>query len=241
MKTKFLLGIIVLSFLGTVGISELKNISRNREFEEKSKALDEQLKVLKAKEEEDEKLGQYIINMMYMTSARTKLSDTMKQVRARAIVRVANDIFDSYEHKKAHVAVLAIESGFNHLAQSPTGPKGIGQMAKSAFKEGISMCISAGVNEDDVWDAEINLYASACYFKMLLERYNGDPYAAIVSYNQGANSDAAKSYTKSGNIDNIEALKYVAKFTFLKRNVTEEKKDGVPSLTELAQRTNKDE
>lgn len=191
------------------------------------------LKSIQDKEEADQRLGQYVLNMLYMTSGKKTLSDTKKQIVARNLVDVTNDIFDNPEHKKAFIAVVAIESGFNSSAQSPTGPKGMAQMAKASFKEGMALCGSPSVNEDDVWDSKINLYSGACYFKMLLERHGGDPYAAIVSYNQGANSDASKTYSKYGSMDNIEALKYVAKFTFLKRNVTEEKKEGVPSIAEL--------
>lgn len=185
--------------------------------------------------DQDAELGQYIINMMYATSAKSQLSDTRKQVLARAIVRVSNEVFDSADHKRAFVALLAIESGFDKKAQSPTGPKGLGQLAKAAFVEGLASCGITTTKEDDVWDADINLYAGACYFRTLLEQNSNDPYFAIVAYNQGPNSISAKSYAKNGTLDNIEALKYVAKFSYLKRVVKEGKQPNVPAMKDLNQ------
>lgn len=186
-------------------------------------------------EDPDAVLGQYVINMMYATPARTKLSEAKKQVLARAIVRVTKDVFESDEHRKAFVAVLAIESGFDRSAQSPTGPRGLGQLAKKAFFEGLASCGVADVKEDDIWDTDINLYAGACYFRTLLEQNNSDPYFAIVAYNQGPNSEAAKGYAKHGHLENLEALKYVARFSYLKRVVPEVKAPNVPAIKDLPQ------
>jgi len=189
------------------------------------------MKRLAEQEAADLRLGQYTINAMWRTGAREKLSDARKQTLARAIVRVSNDIFETEEHKKAFVAVIAIESGFHRFAQSPTGPKGLTQVAKSAFIESMASCGITGLNDDDIWDTDINLYAGACYFRKQLDKNNGDTYMAIIAYNQGPNSDSLKTYAKNGSLDNIEVLKYVAKFTFLKRTVTDEKEQGTPAMT----------
>jgi soluble lytic murein transglycosylase-like protein len=196
-------------------------------------ALQEQLAVYKAKEENDARLGQYAINAMYKAGAKDRLSDAKKQILARAIVRVANDIFDTEDNKKAFIAVLAIESGFNRFAQSPTGPKGYAQLARASFHEAMKDCGVENLKDDDVWETDLNLYAGACYFKKILEANGGDPYMAIIGYNQGPNSEALKSYSKYGSMDNLEALKYVAKFTFLKRSITDQKQPGVPAIEEL--------
>lgn len=198
-----------------------------------TKALQEQLAVYKAREEADAKLGQYAINAMFKAGAGKRLSDAKKQILARAIVRVSNDIFETEENKRAFVAVLAIESAFDRFAQSPTGPKGYAQLAKASFHEAMADCGVTDVKDDDVWETDLNLYAGACYFKKLLEANNGDPYMAIIGYNQGPNSQALKSYAKHGSMDNLEALKYVAKFTFLKRNITDQPQPGVPAMEEL--------
>lgn len=220
------IGLTCVIALGAFTAGEHRNKTT---LEEVQKALD----ATKAKDDADQKLGQYAINAMQKTPAKVKLSESRKQVLARAIVRVANDIFDNDDNRRAFVAVVAIESGFMRFAQSPTGPKGLTQVAKGTFLEATKDCGLADVNDDDVWDVDINLYAGACYFKKLLEANQNDPYMAIVSFNQGPNSDAAKTYAKYGSTDNIEALKYIAKFTFLKRVVTDVKEVSVtvPTLT----------
>lgn len=199
---------------------------------ENDRALAE-LKQYKDQEEADQRLGQYAINMMYVAGAKDTVSDAKKQVLARAIVRVANDIFSSEENKRAFIMMLAIESAFQKFAQSPTGPKGYSQVAKAAFYEAMEHCGVTGVNEDDVWETDLNLYAGACYYKKLLIKYNNDPYIAIVAYNQGPNSVSAKSYAKNGSLKEIEPLKYVAKFTFLARTVTDKKQPNIPTANML--------
>jgi membrane-bound lytic murein transglycosylase MltF len=195
--------------------------------------LEAELAKYKSKEEEDEKLGQYAINMMFATAGGKKLSDAKKQILARAIVRVSNDIFQTPDNKRAFVAVLAIESQFDRFAQSPTGPKGLAQLAKATFKESMADCGVTSLNEEDVWETDLNLYAGACYFKKLLNATNGDPYFAIVAYNQGPNSESAKMFAKSGYLTELEPLKYVARFTFLQRQVTDQKTVDIPAIQDL--------
>lgn len=185
--------------------------------------------------ETDQKLGQYAINMMYRSTEGRKLSDGKKLVLARAIVRVSNDIFENEEHKRAFITALAIESQFNRMAQSPTGPKGYAQLAKKSFHEALENCGVKNVNDDDVWETDLNLYAGACYFRMMLElpEVGGDPFIAIVAYNQGPASKDLKTYAKNGSLEGIEPLKYVAKFAFLKRTTTDAKEEGVPAIHDI--------
>lgn len=209
------------------------NSTRTGFTDGKVSKLEAEIASMKAQEDQDRQLGQYVINMMYQTSAATKLSDAKKLILARSIVKVANDVFETYENKKAFVALLAIESEFQRTAQSPTGPKGLSQVAKGAFKEGLASCGITNYKDDDVWETDINLYAGACYFRTLLETHNGDHYIAIVGYNQGPYSKDVKSYAKHGRVENIEALKYIARFTFLKRTVTDKKKHDVVAMEKV--------
>lgn len=202
-------------------------------------SAEEQLRAITIKEEESQRLGQYAINAMYQAGAQKTLSDAKKQILARAIVRVANDIFESEDNKKAFVAVIAIESGFKRFAQSPTGPKGLTQVAKGTFYEAMASCGVTDLHEEDVWETDINLYAGACYFKKVLDLHKGDPYMAIVAYNQGPNSESVKTYSKNGSLDNIEALKYVAKFSFIKRNLSDLKQPNIPAIEDLPKPSNK--
>ena len=184
--------------------------------------LQSQLDSIKAQDEKDKTLGQYALNMMSQTSASTKLSDAKKQTLARSIVKISNDVFETDEQKKAFIAVLAIESEFIRNAQSPTGPKGLSQVSKAAFVEGTAYCGLGATHDEDVWETDIKLYAGACYFRALLDKHQ-DPYIAIVAYNQGPNSKDSKTFAKNGRMDSVEALKYVARFNYLKRVVTETK------------------
>jgi len=200
---------------------------------------DPRLAQLDAQAEADQKLGQYSINMMYRSFEGKKLSDGKKLVLSRAIVRVSNEIFEDEEHKRAFIAALAIESQFNRMAQSPTGPKGYAQLARKSFHEALETCGVTNVNDDDVWETDLNLYAGACYFRMMLEmpEVGGDPYIAIVAYNQGPYSKDLKSYAKNGSLEGIEPLRYVAKFAFLKRTTTDAKEVGVPAIHEIPKPT----
>lgn len=197
--------------------------------------LESQIKKIKDQEDADNRMGQYAINMMYRSYEGRKLSDGKKLVLARAIVRVTNEIFELEEHKKAFIAAVAIESQFVRTAQSPTGPKGYAQLARASFHEAMAACGVKNVNDDDVWETDLNLYAGACYFRLMLElpEVAGDPFIAIVAYNQGPASKDLKTYAKNGSLDGLEPLKYVAKFAFLKRTTTDTKVKGVPAIGDL--------
>lgn len=184
-------------------------------------------------EEADLRLGQYAINAMYKAGAKDKISDAKKQVLARAIVRVSNDIFLKDEDKRAFIGIIAIESAFQRFVQSPTGPKGYSQVAKKSFFEAMADCGVTNLHDEDVWETDLNLYAGACYFRKQIDANGGDQYMAMIAYNQGPSSDSLKSYAKSGNIDNIEVLKYMAKFTFLKRTLTDTKQPNIPAIGDL--------
>jgi hypothetical protein len=197
--------------------------------------LEAELEKTKGQEEYNNSLGQYILNMMHNTSAGTQLSQARKQILTKSIVRVANDVFATTEHKHAFVAVLSIESEFMKYAHSSSGPRGLSQVAKAAFLEGLKYCGVDNVKDDDVWETDINLYAGACYFRNLIERFNGDPMQAIaIAYNQGPNSKDAKTYSKYGRADNVEGLKYIARFTYLTKTVSDKiPQKGAPDIKDM--------
>lgn len=232
-KSKLLAAIFAITIASSAGCDDAVPAITNVVDPTAAAAL-AKVEAIKAQEEQDQALGQFIINMMYRTRAGEKLSAVKKQILARAIVRVANDVFEAFEHKKAFVIALSIESAFARTAQSPTGPRGYSQVAKKAFAEGMALCGAPDVHDEDVWETDINLYAGACYFRNLLETVE-DPGIAIVHYNQGPNSEAARMYAKTGDLTQPEALRYVAKFNFLDRTVPVEKAPGVPAINELPQ------
>lgn len=235
---KFVYGLMISAVFSAVGIFGTKYHYDNQPAPAVViPAAELELQKIKEQEDANLKLGQYAVNMMYAAGAGKHLSDARKLILARSIVRVANDIFETDEAKKGFVTVLAIESGFNRFAQSPTGPKGYGQLARASFHEAVKDCGMKDAHDDDVWETDLNLYAAACYFTKMMAASNNDPYLAIVYYNQGPNSEAGKQYAKYGTMDNIEALKYVAKFNFLTRKVTDEKTKNVPTIKELTSPT----
>jgi hypothetical protein len=183
----------------------------------------------------DKNLGQFAVNMMvecerFMPEAK-KLSKARKITLAQSIVRITNNVFDSDQNKRDMVTAWAIESCFQKFAQSPTGPKGYSQVAKAAFKEGMKACGVPDAKDDDVWETDLNLYAGACYFRTILETKK-DSYLSIVAYNQGPNSEAAKKYEQNGRVGNVEALEYIAQFTYLARKVTDNKLPNAPDINE---------
>jgi len=189
--------------------------------------LETKLKGYTDQEEADMRLGQYAINMMVMCekslSKDKRLSQARKQVLAGDIVRTTNGVFESIEHRHAMIAVWAIESCFQKFAKSPTGPKGLSQVSHAAFTEAMAACGVTDFSDSDVWDDTINLLAGSCYFRQQLKNHDNDIFQALVAYNQGPASDSVKTYTKNGNLSAIEPLKYIAKFTYLSRNVSDKK------------------
>jgi hypothetical protein len=177
------------------------------------------------------------------------MSSGKKQMLARSIVKVANDVFktqtftfvtskgetktrtvtalDQQEH---FIMVVANESGFQRFAQSPTGPKGLAQLAKNSFFEALKTnCGVKDVSENDVWDTDLNLYAGACYYRAQIEAANGNLPLASLRYNQGPNSDAAKAYAKGQRFGNLEGLNYLASISYLSSVGTTEKLPGKPA------------
>jgi len=217
---RFIYAVVACFFVGYFGISPAIKLFMPADMAELDR-LRAEMKSIKDRETAEQALGDYTLRIMMMTTASTKLSDAKKQVLAREIVRVANDTFDTLDHKHAFVGLLAIESAFQRHAVSPTGPRGLGQVGHGALKEGLSVCGITKFDDSDVFDTTLNLTASACYFRTILEANGGDIIASLVFYNQGPSSESGKKYAKTGQLDNIEALKYVARFSFLKQKAAD--------------------
>ncbi|CAB5220792.1 LT_GEWL domain containing protein [uncultured Caudovirales phage] len=197
-------------------------------FARKSQALafekakfDLEQKKIQENTEADQKLGQYTINLI--SRDYPELDNSKKQILARMIVQVASDMFTDPNHKKAFVAVISIESKFHRDARSPTGAVGLTQIIPNYANDHGRPCEIYNVKPEDLLDAQTNLAVGACYFRFLLERYNGDIFAAISGYNAGHNSKTAEIYSKSGDMSNAETLRYIAKFVFLYNNVPDNK------------------
>jgi soluble lytic murein transglycosylase-like protein len=73
-------------------------------------------------------------------------------------------------------AVISAESGYNHLARSPKGARGLMQlMPDTARRYGVTNPL----------DPEQNIHGGAAYLKDLLELFGDDMQLAIAAYNAG--------------------------------------------------------
>lgn len=148
-----------------------------------------------------------------------------KNVLARNIVNVCNDIFSSIEEKKQFITMVAIESKFNSEAVSSAGAVGLTQVIPRYAKEFAQKCGMDDVRQEDLKNPEINLLVGACRFKVLLDTFNGNTAAALVAYNAGAGSDQLKQLKSLRNITNVESSSYVAKWLYLKNKADSESKE----------------
>jgi soluble lytic murein transglycosylase-like protein len=148
-----------------------------------------------------------------------------KNILARNIVNVSNDIFSSLEEKKQFVTMVAIESKFNSEAVSGAGAVGLTQVIPKYAKEFAEKCGMDDVRQEDLKNPEINLLVGACRFKALLDAFNGNTAAALVAYNAGAGSDQLKQLKSLRNITNVESSSYVAKWLYLKNKADSESKE----------------
>ncbi len=107
--------------------------------------------------------------------------------RSRRGVRVAippgdlrvliEEVSDRYEMDSSLVtSVMSVESGFDRMAVSPKGARGLMQLMPETAKE-------YGVT--DVHDARQNVEGGVAYLSDLLQRYNGDLRLALAAYNAG--------------------------------------------------------
>ncbi len=79
-------------------------------------------------------------------------------------------------------AMIQTESGFNHLAVSSKGAKGLMQlMPETALR----------MNVSDVFNPRENIEGGVRYFKYLLSLYNNDLRLSLAAYNAGENTVSA--------------------------------------------------
>ncbi len=151
--------------------------------------------------------------LFQMSVKKVKFSEGKKDVISQEIAEIVTDVFENDEHRKGFITMIGMESSFNTNAQSPTGPKGMAQTAKSAFFEGLGACSTLKYDHDDVWIGKIGVLAGACYYKRMLapDIADGDAWTAGLAYNQGPNSEDVKTWKKSGFIKPGEGDNYLKK------------------------------
>jgi soluble lytic murein transglycosylase-like protein len=101
--------------------------------------------------------------------------------------------------EKLLLAVMAVESNYDHRALSEKGAMGLMQLMPGTAKD---MYI------DDAWDPAQNIEGGARYLRILANQYGGDPVQVLAAYNAGP--DAVRR--AGGAVPNIpETRAYVRK------------------------------
>jgi len=208
----------------------LKLRAENKTSKETIIKLEQKMLHIIVPKEQDRKLGQLVLNLMEQVNA--DLSPAKRQIIARTVVRVTNDIFEEQKHKEWFASVLAIESKFNPKARSSVGATGMSQLMPQYAKSFAKMCGITDYHPSDLNDIELNITYGACFFRTLLENQgvNGNIAAALVGYNAGTQSNSLKQLQRLINISNTETVNYIARFTY----VSESAKNAVNEIVEPA-------
>lgn len=184
---------------------------------------------LQVSDQETKELGDYALLMMRIVDA--NLSDTRKNVIARSIVNVANDIFSTLEEKKQFVVMIAIESRFETDAKSPVGALGLTQIMPQFAREFGRSCGINDLRDSDLINQDINLILGACRFKALLDAFNGQPVPALVAYNAGLASNQLKQLQAMREITNTETASYVVKWVYVKDQADKQAEKNKEKIT----------
>lgn len=101
----------------------------------------------------------------------------LRPVASHEIDGLVRDVSKRYDMDPSLIAtVVGVESGFNKMAVSPKGARGLMQLMPDTARQ-------YGVR--DVHDARENLEGGVAYLSDLARRYNGDMRLALAAYNAG--------------------------------------------------------
>jgi len=94
--------------------------------------------------------------------------------RWRGQIRAAAEKYRLPE--KLLLAVMAVESNYDHRALSEKGAMGLMQLMPATAKD---------MFVDDAWDPAQNIEGGARYLRILANQYSGDPVQVLAAYNAG--------------------------------------------------------
>ena len=185
--------------------------------------LKSKISFLNQTEKENQKLGEYVLDMMNIHKA--NLPEYQKQMLAQAIVRVSGNIFSNFQERAAATNLVANESNFKKNAKSDAGAVGLSQIMPAFVDEFAQHCNIKGINKDDLYDVETNLTLGFCRYKHLVEFFykkspeRGEETArltALAAYNGGKDAKSVKEFQNIVNISNEETSGYITKYVYSK-------------------------
>ena len=145
-----------------------------------------------------------------------KLSSVRKKLIATMITGIAERHFTSREHQEWWITLLGVESGYVGRSRSSTGAIGIGQLIPSYKADFGRTCGLTEVDREDLDDDFVNATLSACYFRAMIDKADGNIPLALTMYNAGPHSSGAAA-AKRAEAPNEESSKYVTK-AWLRKN-----------------------
>ncbi len=111
------------------------------------------------------------------------------------------------------MSVIRQESGFNPVAVSKAGAKGLMQIMDGTARD---------LNLQNVWDPRQNVMAGTRYLRQMLDRYDGDERMALAGYNAGPGN-----VDKYGGIPPFaETLNYVDTVLTMRQKLDEKSSQG---------------
>ena len=167
-------------------------------------------------EKKEVTLGEFTMKVMELVDS--PLSNIERKVTAQQLVKIADDMFETFEQRTNWIVLIAIESKFDNNAHSAAGAVGIGQIIPRFAEEFGSRCGLEGVTPKDLKNIVVNAAVSACQFKYLVEELASIPLA-LAAYNAGKYSTSVQDLKQLKNI-NKETASYISKWTYIKEQVT---------------------
>ena len=84
------------------------------------------------------------------------------------------------------LSIIKVESNFNEKATSKKDAKGLMQILNSTAKEiNDNLNIVDKLEDNDIYDENLNIAFGTKYLSSLIKKYNGNYYLAICAYNAG--------------------------------------------------------
>lgn len=96
------------------------------------------------------------------------------------------------------LAIIKAESGFDRNVTSSKQAKGLMQIMDSTAEE-MNQDENLDLNEESIYNENINIALGCKYLASLIKRYNGNYYLAVISYNAGMGN--VDKWLKEGIID----------------------------------------